>query len=740
MSELSALVKLDVSGNILAGALPVALTALSLEELRYSDTQLCVPQEDDFLEWLAAIEQHEGSGRECPPTNPRDILEAFYRATSGPTTWYQSDNWLTDAPLDQWYGVDTDASGNVTRLDLDGNFLVGRIPAELGGLSYLETLSLSFNLLLEGPLPPELFNLTGLTELNLSRTDLGGPIPPEIGQLANLERLYLVNASLTGPIPAEFGELTNLKTLSMTSNYLSGPIPPEIGKLTELEQLYLYWNEHEGRIPPQLGQLVSLEVLNLGRNHLVGEIPVQLGALDRLTTLNLESNQLTGHIPQSFTQLSSLRYLLLSYNELSGTIPSGLGSLSRLWRLELHDNLLEGPLPADMGQLANLQELWVGGNEGLAGPVPTSFAGLERLETFKAGQTDLCAPEDADFLDWLLRVPFQRLSRCEPAVAYLTQTVQSREHPVPLVGGRPALLRVFVASPQAGGAAIPEVRATFYADGTEIHAARIAAGSGTIPTEIDEGSLDHSANADIPGDVIRSGLEMVIEVDPDGTLSPGHGIPRRIPATGRMTIDVVDLPDLPLTLIPFLYEPDPDEAILGITEGMAADPENHPMLKETRHFMPVGGWDVWLHDPVLTSTTSGFTIRNETELMRRMEGARPGYWLAMQTPIRLGLLGVAYGIPSWTSFSQALPSTVAHEIGHNMGLWHAPCGGAGGPDPLFRTPLASSARGATTARTESSSLPTHPTSCPTAAASDQRVPPGQRAAAPDGHGGGPGRG
>ena len=669
----------------LTGPLPLSLTQVPLIQFHYSGTQLCVPADAAFRQWLAGIQHHEGTGVECTQSE-RDILEAFYHATGGPTTWDQSDNWLTDAPLDEWYGVKTDNDGNVTGLNLFNNLLVGRIPPEFGQLAHLETLDLSYNFLLDGPLPPEFFDLARLQRLDLWRTDIGGPLPPEIGRLADLQHLDMSSAGLTGPLPPEIGNLTSLSTLYLGYNYMSGSIPPAVGKLTNLRTLNLYYNELEGPIPPQLGRLSSLTRLSLGRNHLVGEIPAELGNLERLTRLLLNHNTLSGDIPASLGSLSNLGYLQLEENGLSGTIPASLGDLDGLRRLRVDGNALTGSLPAELGEMTRLRELWVGGNEGLAGPVPTSLANLSDLKTLKAGGTGLCAPQDADLLEWLRGVPFQRLPRCEPTVAYLTQTVQSREHPVPLVAGRPALLRVFVASAAAAGTPMPEIRATFYADGTAVHTARIASGSATIPADVDESSLDHSANADIPGNVIQAGLEVVIEVDPGGTLDSGLGIQRRIPATGRMAIDVVQLPDFPLTLIPFLYEPDPDDAIVGITEGMAADPENHPMLAPTRDFLPVGGWDIDLHDPVLTSTTNGFLIRNETELMRRMEGARPGYWLAMQTPIRYGLLGVAYGIPSWTSFSQALPTTVAHEIGHNMGLWHAPCGGAAGPDPLYPHP------------------------------------------------------
>ena len=230
--------------------------------------------------------------------------------------------------------------------------------------------------------------------------------------------------------------------------------------------------------------------------------------------------------------------------------------------------------------------------------MPASLAGLQELESFKAGGTGLCAPQDAELLAWLSGVPFHRLARCKLAEAYLTQAVQSREFPVPLVAGQPALLRVFMASENANGEKIPEVRATFYVDDAEVHSVDIAGGTGSIPTEIDEGSLASSANADVPGSVIRPGLEMVIEIDPDGTLDPGLGISRQMPDSGRMAVDVVELPDFQLTLVPFLYEANPDSSILEITSGMASAPEEHAMLAETRTFLPINGLDVQLHDPV----------------------------------------------------------------------------------------------------------------------------------------------
>ena len=685
LGDLAALTRLDVTGNALWGPLPQSLANLSLGQLRYSNTELCVPDDAAFREWLAAIERHEGTGTDCPLLSHREVLEAFYWATGGPE-WHNSDNWLTDAPLDDWYGVEADAAGSVSALDLSSNKLVGRMPAELGGLTDLEDLNLSFNYLLEGPLPQGLFHLANLRSLRLRRVGVGGPLPPAIGRLANLEDLFLGSGRITGPLPRELGSLGNLRRLDLSSNWITGPIPASLGNLSNLVELQLDWNELSGPIPASLGRLSQLFTLRLNNMHLSGEIPAELGRLTRLRNLYLNDNALTGSIPSELGNATELRNFTASNNALTGAIPASLGTLGNLSRLYLDGNALEGPLPESIGDLSMLHSLRVGDNPELSGPVPAMLAGLSRLEEFKAGNTGLCAPQDATLLAWLDRVPFHRLARCELGTAYLTQAVQSREFPVPLVAARPALLRVFVTSAQPTTAGLPPVRARFYHDGAEVHVADIPASTRTIPTEVDEGDLTRSANADIPAAVIRPGLEMVIEIDPEGTLDPNLGIPNRIPATGRTTVHVADLPDFQLTLVPFLYEASPDSAVLEITAGMAADPENHEMFAETRTRLPIGEWDIHLHDPVLTSTTNGFRIRNETEAIRVMEG-RPGYWLSMLTPFSdAGLFGVAYGIGSWTSYSIPVPWVVAHELGHNMGLWHAPCGGAGGPDPLFPHP------------------------------------------------------
>ena len=71
----------------------------------------------------------------------RAVLVTLYNATNGPN-WSNSDNWLTDAPLEDWYGVSLDASGRVREVRLDGNGLTGQIPPELGDLTNLQSLDL----------------------------------------------------------------------------------------------------------------------------------------------------------------------------------------------------------------------------------------------------------------------------------------------------------------------------------------------------------------------------------------------------------------------------------------------------------------------------------------------------------------------------------------------------------------------------------------------------------------------
>ncbi|MYF61161.1 MAG: hypothetical protein F4179_05745, partial [Gammaproteobacteria bacterium] len=235
LGELSRMKELRMGDNPLTGRLPLSLARLPLREFHYGDTQLCAPAESDFQTWLNAITSHQGTGVECTPVSERDVLETFYRATSGPD-WIDSENWLTDAPLDEWYGVETDESGRVTGLQLAGRW-------DRGSRSWIRQG-------LAGGIPPELTNLGSLRELDLGTNDLTGPVPPELGRLESLESLDLGDNDLSGVIPPELTSLANLRQLRLRSNDLTGPIPAELGGLESLECLYQGYNGVSGTITP----------------------------------------------------------------------------------------------------------------------------------------------------------------------------------------------------------------------------------------------------------------------------------------------------------------------------------------------------------------------------------------------------------------------------------------------------------------------------------------------------------
>lgn len=197
----------------------------------------------------------------------RDALAAFYHATGG-DSWKQRDNWLTSAPVEDWYGVAVHAgsSGRVYSIDLRDN-----------GLS--------------GSIPPEIENLENMVFLALGGNLLTGAIPPELGKLSRLERLRLAHNELTGCIPPEIGNLDGLKSLELMDNLLTGVIPPELASISRLERLWLYGNELTGSIPPEIGNLVSLAEMDLSRNDLAGAIPQSIGSAKRLRTLRVAGLQ-----------------------------------------------------------------------------------------------------------------------------------------------------------------------------------------------------------------------------------------------------------------------------------------------------------------------------------------------------------------------------------------------------------------------------------------------------------------
>ena len=381
------LVELDLASNELTGVIPAELA--SLVELRVLDLSqnLLTGEVSDELRWLAnltdlSLRENELSG-EVPdwlgsranlnslflagnsftgciaeelgalpahdldqlgiPFCGRGVLVAFYNTTGG-ANWEVDTGWLSDKPIDDWYGVTVDSRGRVTEVRLPSNGLTGEIPTELGSLSTLRELNLRENDL-TGEIPAQLGNLSKLKILYLNSNQLTGEIPTELGNLSELQSLYLSFNQLKGEIRTELTNLPKLQTLSLRSNLLTGEIPAELGNLSKLDTLYLSSNQLTGDIPPELGNLSALQSLNLSYNQLSGEIAAELGKLSRLESLVLYGNQLTGPIPAELGNLSKLKTLGLSSNRLTGEIPTELGNLSNLQSLYLSQNRLTGCIP-----------------------------------------------------------------------------------------------------------------------------------------------------------------------------------------------------------------------------------------------------------------------------------------------------------------------------------------------------------------------------------------------------------
>ena len=482
-------------------------------------------------------------------------------------------------------------STNLELLSLGGNALTGPLPAELGGLTALRRLNLSSNGL-TGPVPPELGDLANLEDLVLATNPLTGSLPESLTRLPALTRLDITYTGACAPADAAFQAwLATIDFLGDSCNRPPEPvgaIPPQA--LTESGPavgvpLEAWFSDPDGdaltysaasgsagtvaafvsgvtvwlapgsagaatvtvtasdaggpgasqpiavTVGASAGPQSDREVLEIfydstggpgwtNRGRWKSSAPlgawhgVTTDSSGRVTGLELDDNGLAGVIPPALGDLTSLRELALGSNALTGPIPLELGGLRSLEGLSLRSNGLTGPVPASLGNLTRLRWLILDRN-GLTGSIPRELAGLVDLTWLSLGGNRLTGPVPAWLGDLtrllLLNLGFNALTGSIPRelgrLADLTWLSLDRNDltgPVAdVLGGLANLERLSLSHNWGLSGPLPPVERLPRLEHADILVSRVCAPAGW---------LDGTAGVELRGRPCETGADVTIDV------------------------------------------------------------------------------------------------------------------------------------------------------------------------------------------------------------------------------------
>lgn len=265
---------------------------------------------------------------------------------------------------------------------------------------------------------------------------------------------------------------------------------------------------------------------------------------------------------------------------------------------------------------------------------------------------------------------------------YVVQSVQQADGRIPLVANRQAVARVFVRSSRTGL-------------GTAQVRLRVIEGNATIATfnatATPTSTLDESccsADFSISGSMIRAGVSLLADVDPNNLVGESNETDNVYPVVGPMPLNVISVPPMTMKLIP-------------VQQGRsgAVGVASSSLFNIFRSVWPLEVINATVRTALVIDYTIGsqnfddwIRLVRDVEIVRQAEGGAHYYYGLIRTRGTSGVLGLANGIPARTAIgidegSDFGPAesrlTFAHELGHTMGLRHAPCGGAAGPDPNY---------------------------------------------------------
>lgn len=262
------------------------------------------------------------------------------------------------------------------------------------------------------------------------------------------------------------------------------------------------------------------------------------------------------------------------------------------------------------------------------------------------------------------------------ANAYVTQAVQRQDGGVPLVAGKPALLRVFGINNRTSTLA-PAVEVRVFNGNTLLRTEVVPAPEATLRTTPSEAVLNSSWNLQLTAAEVTPGLRIQLRIDPSDEVNEQDETNNIWPVDGSTrAISVYWVPPFNIRLIP---------VINNELTGRVYEDNKETYVAALKEMFPVNVVNVTT-GPAYTTTAAALTsegtnwssVLGEIMNLRSAQGATATYYGVVRVGYTSGVAGIAYvGAPvgiGWDYSGSNLNALVAaHELGHTFGRWHSPC-------------------------------------------------------------------
>ncbi|CAN6237163.1 unnamed protein product [Urochloa humidicola] len=361
LGNLTGLLRLNLSYNLLSGSLPLELVSSS-----------------SIIVLDVSFNQLSGGLQELPSSTPLRPLKVLNISSNLFSGQFPSTTW--------------EVMKSLVALNISNNSFTGQIPVTFCvSAPSFAILELSYNKI-SGSIPPGFGNCSKLTSLSAGENNLSGTLPDDLLNITSLEHLSFPNNQLKGSL-SNISKLKNLITLNLEGNGFVGNIPSSIGELQRLKRIHLDSNNMSGEVPLTLSNCTNLITIDLKRNNFSGELTkLNFSNLHNLKTLDLMGNNFNGTIPESIYSCNNLTALRLSINRFNGQLSERIGNLKSLSFLSLVDISLTNITSAFqiLGSCKNLTTLLIGFNfKHEVMPEDAKIDGFGNLQVFSINDCSL---------------------------------------------------------------------------------------------------------------------------------------------------------------------------------------------------------------------------------------------------------------------------------------------------------------------------------------------------------------